>query len=79
MQTDSIEPNKNNSFSNLLTTEMKLNKLFENIFQVTLDSNYNHASNKYIFIGETDIQTATVALLTPENLDEVNSFIQNCI
>lgn len=54
-----------------LTTEMKLSKLFENIFQITLDQNYSHPSNRCIFIGELDAPVEDM-LLKPDNLDEVN-------
>ncbi len=53
-----------------LTPEMKLSKLFENIYQITLDKNYAHPSNKCIFIGELDSMTEDT-LLKSENLDEV--------
>lgn len=61
-----------------LTTEMKLSKLFENIFQITLDQNYSHPSNRCIFIGEPDDQLDDM-LLKPGNLDEVNSHLLLCI
>lgn len=50
--------------------EVKLSKLFENIFQVTLDVNYAHPSNKCIFIGEPESLPDNL-LLKQENLDEI--------
>ncbi len=68
----SLKPQISNGSLSELTPEQKLGKLFENIFQVTLDTNYMHATNKYIFIGETEVSLEpTDLMLKPENLDEV--------
>lgn len=68
-------PQKSNAPPAVMTTpikdmpvEVKLNKLFENIFQVTLDTNYAHPSNRCIFFETSDISDL---LLKQENLDEV--------
>ena len=57
-----------NTGASELTSEIKLSKLLENVFQLTLDPNYSHTTNKFVFIGEDD---QSDKLLKLENLDEV--------
>jgi hypothetical protein len=57
-----------------LSEPEKINKLFERIFQITLDPNFSNANNKCIFIGElmdTDTNAINDTLLSKDNLDEV--------
>ena len=54
--------------------DFKINRLFEHIFQFTLDPNYANANNKCVFIGEMDStgrQNQDV-WLNKDNLDEVS-------
>lgn len=53
-----------------MTPEMKLSKLYENTFHVTLDNQYSHPSNKFTFIGDPQSQQQDI-WLKHENLDEV--------
>ena len=54
-----------------MTPEMKLSKLYENTFHVTLDNQYSHPSNKFTFIGDSQSPNQDI-WLKHENLDEVN-------
>ena len=57
-----------------LTENEKISRLFERIFQLTLDTNYSNANYKCIFIGELMNTMDSDTLLMKENLDEVIHF-----
>jgi hypothetical protein len=55
-----------------LTENEKISRLFERIFQLTLDTKYSNANYKCILIGELMNTMDSDTLLMKENLDEVN-------
>ena len=58
-----------------LTENEKISKIFERIFQLTLDTNYSNVNYKCVFIGELMNTMDSETLLMKENLDEVKYFL----
>lgn len=79
-------PTFNNLESNkpatTLTENEKISRIFERIFQLTLDPNYSNINTKLVYVGELlniDNDSNNDTLLMKENLDEVYTIIINLI
>lgn len=55
------------------SVEFKINKLFENIFHITLDPDYDNPDLPYITMRDSASQTDS--FLSKENLDEVRYYL----